>query len=398
MKDTALLRAEFNDIKAQALKIVETAKHEDRPMTEDERNKVEQFSNRMKDIDAQNEAIKAVVTASIEDNSRRKVDLNRPLKANESLFSAMGFRKPQLSLGQFMRATVIGPRNDYERFALQQGSDNTGGFEVPADVASLFIDSFRGYSTYLTAGGQMLPMVDRWKATSVTDPTATFAAENASVNTATPFTSVDLDPARLSVIVKVSREQLEDSINIGSEIETTLASAMALAADAAIGFGSSHPAGIYGTSGILSVTSSTNGDELSDYSKLLDAVYELQSNSSNPNAVVMSPREAKVINGFADTTDQPLRRPDALVNLPFLVSASVPITQTQGGSTDASTILVGDFTRLLIAIRVGLRIEVLKETYAANHQYGFQASMRIDSSVIRPKSFCKVTGIVPNAS
>jgi hypothetical protein len=77
------------------------------------------------------------------------------------------------------------------------------------------------------------------------------------------------------------------------------------------------------TSGILTVTSAANGDQFTTYAKILDALLALETNNVHPNAVVMSPREARKINGFADTTGQPLQKPDALKDLQYITTPKV---------------------------------------------------------------------------
>lgn len=393
-----ITKQEIKELKNNCLAVIETAKTANRGLTESEKAFCESTYTKMEELrDADILAVATSTYSKSDATANLKSDFRSPLKNGESLFSALNLNAPRFGVGQFLRAAVIGPRNDYERFAVNSSSDSTGGFNLPTDIAAQFIDAWRSQSVYLTAGGMLLPMFDRWKASQVSDPVASFRAEDASVTTAAPFASVDLEGKTLSVIIKVSREQLEDSININSEIDRTLSSALALAADKSIGFGAagSEPLGIVGTSNILSVAAATNGDSLDDYSKLIEAVYQLQSNNAQPSAVIMSPREYKAVNGFADTTGQPLLKPEGLRNIPFVVSPSVPTNQTQGSSTDASTIIVGDFSRLLVAARVGLRVEVLKERFADNNQYGFQATMRLDSVPTRAKSFCKVVGLIP---
>ncbi len=56
---------------------------------------------------------------------------------------------------------------------------------------------------------------------------------------------------------------------------------------------------------------------------------------------------------------------------------------------------MGDFTQLLLGIRQELRIEVLKEAFAGNLQYGFIAHLRADVALAHPAAFCSLTGIVP---
>ncbi len=403
------LKNEFARLKSEALAFVNKATTSNRSLTLAEKAEVDTRFARMNEIkatldsarelealecDSVSDALKALNTSK--GASSQAEVFNKPLKSDESLFNKLGFSKASMGLGDFFRAAVLGPQNDYERFALQAGSDSTGGFELPTDTAARFIDSLRGQSVLMTAGATVLPLADRWKASQIVDPTATFRAESASVTTASPFTGVSLSPKTLSVIVKVSREQLEDSINVNAEIERTLAQAMSLAADAACAFGATDgPTGLVSTSGILSVASAANGDTITSYSKLLSALYSLQSNNTTPTAFVMHPRTSQAFNALADTTGQPLRMPDSLQSVKQLASSSVPITQTQGTSSVATTIIGGDFSRLLIGMRVGLRIEVLKEIYAGTFETGFQASIRLDSIATRAKSFVKVTGLIP---
>jgi HK97 family phage major capsid protein len=385
--NTNSVRNDFENEKAAALEIVEQAKREGRDLTEGERKAVEQRFNRMKALEAQESAIKAIVQSSFNDspNSKATIDGKRLFRKGESISEAMGFSKPRLSLGAFMAGMILGPKNDHERFALQQGSNSTGGFTAPVDLAAAFIDRVKDESAFVRAGAKVVPMFDRWRASTVVSPTATFRAEDASVSTSAPFTSYDLDPKNLNCIVKVSKEQLQDSVNIGDELEREIVSAMVLAADENMGFGggSEEPSGIAGTSGILSVTA---GGPLVVWSDFTEALYKLQLNNAQPTAAIIAPYHAQIINNATDENNNPLVRPAAL-DFPFIVSAAVPVVPAGG------TLLVGDFTRLLIAVRLELEIEVLKDLYAANNQVGFKASIRLDSVPVRAKSFCKIDDI-----
>ncbi|MCU7838656.1 MAG: phage major capsid protein [Candidatus Thiodiazotropha sp. (ex Troendleina suluensis)] len=73
----------------------------------------------------------------------------------------------------------------------------------------------------------------------------------------------------------------------------------------------------------------------------------------------------------------------------------MPIDETHGTATNASSIIVGDFTQLWIGIRQQLRIEILKEKYMDNLQMGFIAHLRADVALAHPQSFCRVEGVIP---
>jgi HK97 family phage major capsid protein len=108
----------------------------------------------------------------------------------------------------------------------------------------------------------------------------------------------------------------------------------------------------------------------------------------------MSPRTEGTYNKLKDTTGQALRRPAAIADLPFLVSSKMPINETQGTATTASRVILGDFTQLMIGIRTQIRVDVVRETFAANGQIGFVAWMRAECQAMHPQSFAQITGII----
>jgi HK97 family phage major capsid protein len=73
----------------------------------------------------------------------------------------------------------------------------------------------------------------------------------------------------------------------------------------------------------------------------------------------------------------------------------MPTDQEQGASgAVCSSIVAGTFSEVLIGVRSELRIEVLRETYAGNLQFGFLCYGRFDIGVARPKRFGKLIGIL----
>jgi HK97 family phage major capsid protein len=333
-------------------------------------------------------------------------DIVTPLRKGESYAKQIATNhrtesQYAIGIGELCRAMVLGPNSDRERFALSEGTDSAGGYTVPAFLSATILDQLRDESVFTKAGAGVIPLTSN-KNTLVriaTDPTPTWRAENASVAASDAvFEGVLFQPKTLAVVVKASRELLEDSLNVNEAIGTALAGAMAAELDRVVGFGSgtgSEPTGIVNTSGILTVTAATNGSDLDDYTKFLDGLYQLEANNAHPNAVIINPREARVLNGFADTTGQPLRRPEALADVAFLTSTKVPVNVTQGTASNASTMLMGDFTRLMIGVRTEMRIEVLRERFSDNLQYGFLCYLRADVAPTHPKAFCKIPGIIP---
>ena len=174
---------------------------------------------------------------------------------------------------------------------------------------------------------------------------------------------------------------------------------MAVEVDRASLFGSGadgQPLGLANTAGISVVSMGTNGAALTGYVQMLDALLDLETaNAATPTAMILNPRTRRAINGFADSTGQPLRAPAALESIPILATTTIPTNQVQGTAVNASSIALGDFSQMILGVRQELRIEVLREAYASNLQYAFIAHLRVDVGIAQPGAFAVVKGIIP---
>jgi HK97 family phage major capsid protein len=328
----------------------------------------------------------------------------RALRSDESCRSYLEARGielgEQVSAGALVRAAISGARNDTEKRALSATSDSAGGFILPSFAAAGIIDNLKNYSAVLKAGANTIPLIsDRNKFARVsTDPTPGFRAAGAAVTEqGNIFESVEFTPFTLAGMCKLDRELLQDAIAADRSVEEILTEALALQLDrvALVGSGSGESTGIASTTGINSVSMGTNGAALTSYDKLLDVAYELSLDNAPMSGVVMHPRSAIALAKLADTTGQPLRKPDVLSLVPFHSSTALPINQTQGSASNASTVIAGDFRKLLIGVRTSVHIEILKERYADTYSYGVLYALRADTCVARPKSFCKLVGVIP---
>jgi len=303
-----------------------------------------------------------------------------------------------LSLGGFCRAMVTGARSDLERRALGEASDSTGGYTVPDITLTRFVDKMRAATVVVRAGAQTVPITSDSTtiARTATDPAASWRVENAAVNVADPtFEGVVFQPRSLAVIVRVSRELLEDSLNIEAMLEASFAGSMAVELDrvALVGSGiAPEPQGIYGTANVGSVT--TVGKP-ADYTKFTAGLYELWvDNEMTVTGMVMHPRTLQTLSDMVTglTSDKtPLRPPDVVAAIPQFITTSIPINL--GGGSNESLVIMGNFARLLIGVRSALRIEVLRELYMGNMQYGICAYLRADVAVEHPESFCVLSGV-----
>jgi HK97 family phage major capsid protein len=324
---------------------------------------------------------------------------NVPVYAKgENVFTNRG-KFEGANLGSMMKAMVMGTDNPAIRNALSEGTDSAGGFSVPEPLYHQAIDVMRNKTRVVSAGAQTVMLsADKLNMARVTsDLTPAWRAENAAVaESATVFDNVQFVAKSHAVLIKVSRELLEDSINIEAVLMNQFAQQMALSIDyaALMGDGTSNsPTGVFSQSGVQSKSLGTNGAALT-LADLRDSLQLLsEANSEPPTAAIMAPRTFYDIDSWADTTNQPLILPKSLSSLPMLETNQIPIDQTQGTETAASTILLGDFTQLMIGMRSAVRIEVLRETFAGNLQYGFLCHMRADIQLAHPASFVKIIGV-----
>ncbi|MBL8465907.1 MAG: phage major capsid protein [Thauera sp.] len=325
----------------------------------------------------------------------------RILGRSDRLGSA-GALTPNFGFGEFVASMVRGSANPDIRASLTEGTDSAGGYTVPDHLMAEVIDAMRSKTVVIQAGALTVPL-DTEKTTIArleSDPVAGWRFELGNVANGDPtFGAVTFQARSLACLVKISRELLEDSANIDSALVNAFAGAMAGELDRVALFGTGiapEPRGVFNTGNVLSVSMGQNGGAISGYGKLLDALYELENANANPpSAMVMSPRTSRAFNGLTDNTGQPLNAPEPVRAVPRFSSTIVPVNQGHGTATNASSIICGDFSRLLIGIRTVLRIDVLKETFASTMEYGFLAHLRADIAVATPKAFVVVKGVIP---
>jgi HK97 family phage major capsid protein len=308
-----------------------------------------------------------------------------------------------LSFGGFCRAMVHGAKTDVERRALSEGTDSAGGYTVPAVLMARLIDGLRKKATVMNAGAVTVPLTsdDNSIAKLASDPTASWRAENALVGTSDPtFSRIQFIPKTLAVMVKASRELLQDSLNAEAALMNAFAKSMALEIDrvALLGDGTGdEPTGIGYDSGVTA-NDLVLGDVLADYDPFVDSIQALEDRNANAEAAVsiMAPRTKADLAKLVDTTGQPLRKPQSIESLPMRATTQIPVDETYMTRSDATRIITGDFSQLFVGIRSELRVEILRERFADNLQYGFLAWMRADIALAHAESFQQVTDVLPD--
>lgn len=305
------------------------------------------------------------------------------------------------SLGNYLRSMVTGPKSEAEKRALSEGTDSAGGYTVPTLLSASLIDRLRAASVVNQAGAITVPLGsdNNVIAKLLSDPVPAWRTENAEVaESDSTFGAVSFVPKSLAVLVKVSRELLEDSLNVGTALPNALTTALALELDrvALLGTGAApQPRGVAHFAN-LTANGFAGGDiGPNSYAALVKAKTALRLVNSDVTAFIMSAREEGRLSEMVDTTGQPLQPPKAIANIPQLATTAIPING--GAGSNEGLLFAGDWRKLMIGIRTDIRIEILRERYAENMQYGFLCHLRADIAAEHEQAFTVLDGITPAA-
>lgn len=318
-------------------------------------------------------------------------------------FSDIGPQENRFGVGAIMRAMAgVGRIAPEVKAALGESADSTGGVTVPDVLLGEWIDRMRAQTVAIEAGARTVALQSDLTriARLNSDPVAGWRSESGLIAESDPtFNAVDFTARSLAVMVKVPLELLQDSVNGEEMLRAAMTQALARELDRVALFGSGtapEPRGVFNTAGISTLSMGTNGAAIANYDPFVDGVTTLATaNSAPPTAAIMAPRTFGSLSKVKDTTGQPITAPAIVANLPMLRTTAVPINQTQGTAVGvASTILVGDFSRLMIGIRQSLRLEVVRGPYLDRLQVAFIAYMRADIQLAQPAAFCRIVGVL----
>lgn len=268
--------------------------------------------------------------------------------------------------------------------ALQVGTDSEGGYITPESFETAMvmalqdINEIRQYANVITTDS------DRNIPVESTLGTASWTAEEAAYSESdAAFGRIVLGAHKLTTIIKVSEELLQDSFfDLEGYLAGNFAKRFGIAEESAFvnGDGSGKPTGIVGGSSLgvtAASTTAVTADELIDLYHSLGRMYRR-------NGVwMMNDAEAKLIRKLKDGNSQFLwqpglqaGQPDMLLGRPVITSSAMPTA-----AASAKSIVFGDMSYYTIADRRGTTVQRLNELYAANGQVGFRAFKRTEGKV-----------------
>lgn len=364
--------------------------------------KIEELNAQM-DVYKTAAADKAATDGETKNSGEQKVLRNAAdIRAHFGQRGAGNRLENSIQLDEFVRGvaglrTTPGVQN-----ALAGGTDTAGGFLLPSQVMSGILEALVPASALLTAGAGILPLELGAKSftTVAIDsiPTAAWRNESALVAMSDPsFRAVIATPKSLAFYFKVSRELLADGQNITQALTTAITQSFARELDRAglLGSGTApEPRGLLNTSGVAPIGNGANGTALASYANFFSGLNSiLGANAPMPGAAIMSPRSLTKLGGLVDSTGQPLNVPNMLQPVKMISTTAISNTLTVGTSTDCSQIFIGDFTKIVFAMREQMSIQLLDQTFATTGEIGFMCHCRADVMLTYPAAFAVVSGV-----
>jgi HK97 family phage major capsid protein len=312
--------------------------------------------------------------------------------------------KPPVGLDRWLAATVLGDQCKDEK-ALEYAMDvkslsgSTSGVLIPAAYQGEWIDNVRSNMVLTAAGMTTATMTARTVTSSsiVSDPPVGWRAEGAPLNAGDPtFELQNLVAKSVGVRAQATAELAQDSPNFGAQLLQVMSRALAREIDRVgmVGTGQDNqPRGIINVPGIGIVPAvgapSNYAPFVNGLQKLMEANVDLDRADRN---AIMSPRTWGDLEGLTAQDGQPLMRPKALERMVFRPTNSIP--NNLGATNDESISILGDFSELVLGVRMEAVVEALRlQTYASNLQIEFIGWTRVDFLVRRPASFVVLRGI-----
>jgi len=308
----------------------------------------------------------------------------------------LGGERSTASLGQWLVRALAGGSGSGAPFAPTQQSTEVFQYLAANTVhgqmgVRIVTTSERAISFPNMTAGASVGWYAEGGTISATDPTAS---------------SLTATPKKCAGLTVVSNELIADSDPaILDAVAQDLIAQIGRKLDLGVfeGAGSSNePTGLKNVSGINEISMATNGAAPTDLSKIADAIYELQADNANPTALVMHPRTLNTFRKLLDGANRPLLVPTTdpgagvaatMFGVPVYVTSQLSITETQGTSTDCSSIYVVEAPRIVVVMRSDATVELDRSRLFNSDQSEIRVTMRADVLAPQPTAVCRIKGV-----
>lgn len=331
------------------------------------------------------------LTDSIHREERRSAmadEMNRPTSAPLTSAPMKQDGKTGVASDEYRAAFVdmIRGRRSFSN-VMEEGTDANGGYLCPEEFEKQIVAGLDEENVMRRLCKVITTQNERKIPIAANHSAAAWTAENGAYTESDPtFTQKSIDAYKLTDLVKVSIELLQDSMfDVEAYIAKDIARAFGIAEEAAfcVGDGSGKPTGLFtangGSVGVTSASASTiTTDEIISLVYSLKAPYRRNAKFLVNDATVALLRKAKDGNGqYLWQPSVQAGQPDRLMGYELYTSPSVPTI-----AASAYTVAFGDFSNYWIADRAGRTLQRLNELYSTNGQVGFAATERVDGKII----------------
>ena len=235
---------------------------------------------------------------------------------------------------------------------------------VPGYVTAGIVDLAREQSVIFRAGAQLIPISSPTAkvARMVSEPAVQFAPESAErdlTDGAFVFDAAELTASSAFLYSTYSIEAAEDCVDLEQALQTSFAAQLSLAFDRAAiaGTGTDQPLGIINMNHATHrIQEQAAVGVASNYLPFITAMGSVLAAHHSPSSVIYPVPLWTKLAGLTDTTNQPLRAPQAYGQLTEYVSGYLPANG--GTGTNEITAIVGDLSALTVGVRTNLTIEV----------------------------------------
>jgi HK97 family phage major capsid protein len=254
------------------------------------------------------------------------------------------------ALGQLIRASVLGDKSGLSAEVRAVLDESNGvNYTIPSKFIAETIDLARAQSVLSNAGMLTIPIEnDGAKFIRVlADPVFSTKIKNNDFaeDDSMQLGLVTVVPRMLGCLIRVAREDAEDSANFSTLVQRIITKAFAQSID---NFGLNGVPGTQSPRGLFSFSEILNTDfETLTSTTVSAAALSVKNRNHIPSAAIMTVTDDHAISELKDSTGQWLGLSPALKDTSIYASTQVP----------ANRFAIGDFSKFALGLRTSLRIE-----------------------------------------
>jgi HK97 family phage major capsid protein len=281
---------------------------------------------------------------------------------------------------------------------------------VPQEWSTTFVDILRPNLVVGQAGCSILPLEEEIYNLPqyVSDVSPQWLAEDAQLTLdANPqFSTVQFNAmGSFTDVTLVSRQLAEDTNQAGGLsglLQDTIGKKYQRVIDQVAFYGASGSTGnpgLLNETGLivqtLGGTANVNGQAPVDTQFLSTALEAVRNANAEASAIVANPKTLGTVSRLNASAYAKYWDFSAdVADVPWLYSTALASNEALGTGTNLSSLYMGDWSRMIIGMRVDLDVRVLTERYADFNQIGLLSYMRFSIRTTHPESFVRVKGIV----